>query len=53
MRGFIYLDVVEGGRRVKMSERKKKGERVEKKEMLAEPQKLLRQHVKNVQFFNS
>lgn len=51
MRGFIYLDVVEGGRRVKTSERKK--EKESKKEKLAEPQKLLRQHVKNVQFFNS
>lgn len=50
MRGFIYLDVVGGGwgeGRVG-EEWKELGEK-----NLAEPQKLLKQHVKNQQFFNS
>lgn len=49
MRGFIYLDVVGEKKSENLGENR---ERIEKKN-LAEPQKLLKQHVKNQQFFNS
>ncbi len=53
MRGFIYLDVVGRVGGTKSENLGENGERDEKKKNLAEPQKLLKQHVKNLQFFNS